>query len=188
MNFILITGPPAVGKLTVGNALAKRLGYKIFSNHDSIELALKFYYFGEKGFKEINEGIRNLIWQATAKHKELEGMIFTFVWAFDSQPDWDYVEKIKSYYKNEGWTIHIVELYADLDTRLSRNVMPDRLEAKASKRDLENSKKNLIETDEKYVVSSGGTMIEDENYIFIDNTSLSPEKVVDKIISELKLS
>jgi len=188
MNFVLITGPPAVGKLTVGNALAKRLGYKILSNHDSIELALRFYYFGNKGFKEINEGIRKLIWNATAKHKDIEGMIFTLVWAFDLQVDWDYVDDMKGIYEDEGWTFHIVELSADQATRLQRNIHPDRLRAKPSKRNLENSRKNLIETDVKHQVCSEGNMIKDENYIYIDNTQLNPEQVVDKIIERFQLS
>lgn len=183
MNFVLITGPPAVGKMTVGNELANRLDYKILSNHDSIELALKFYYFGDKGFKEINEGIRSLVFETTSKFKEIDGMIFTLVWAFEMQADWDYVDRIKDMYTKQGWDFHIVELYADLKTRLEQNVTEDRLKAKPSKRNLENSKKNLIETDNEHKVSSGGKMIEDENYIFIDNTDLSPSKVVDKIIS-----
>lgn len=188
MNFILLTGPPAVGKLTVGNALAKRLGYKILSNHDSIELALKFYYFGDKAFNEISDGIRKLVFDTTAKHKEIEGMIFTLVWAFNMESDWEYVADIKSRYESNGWKFHIVELYADLETRLQRNVMPDRLEAKPSKRNLENSRKNLIETDEEHQVSSGGNMVKDENYVYIDNTDLSPEQVVDQIVTRFNFS
>jgi shikimate kinase len=40
MNFILITGPQAVGKMTVGQELEKITGLKLFHNHMSIELVL----------------------------------------------------------------------------------------------------------------------------------------------------
>ena len=32
-NFIMICGPQAVGKMTVGQELAKLTGYKLFYNH-----------------------------------------------------------------------------------------------------------------------------------------------------------
>jgi len=186
MNFFLITGPPAVGKMTVAKALSERLDYKMLHNHDSIELALKFFFYGDAEFKKINEGVRTLVFETTAKSRELNGMIFTLVWAFDEQSDWDYVDRIKKIYQDEGWKFYIVELYADLNTRLERNVEPDRLAAKPSKRNIELSNQNLKETEEKYQTSSGGDMVKDENYLLIDNTLLTPHAVVDQIISHFK--
>jgi len=187
MNFFLITGPPAVGKMTVGLELAKRLDYKMLHNHDSIELALKYFYYGDSGFKKINEGIRSLVFNTTAKSRELKGMIFTLVWAFDEQSDWDYVDEIKHIYESEGWKFYIVELAANLQTRLKRNVLPDRIKAKPSKKNIELSNLNLIETDKKYKTSSGGEMIKNQNYLFIDNTVVEPNKVVEQIITYFDL-
>lgn len=187
MNFFLITGPPAVGKMTVGLELAKRLDYRMLHNHDSIELALKLFYHGDDGFKKINEGIRSLVFETTSKSRELKGMIFTLVWAFDEQSDWDYVDSIRSLYEAEGWKFHIVELAANLEIRLKRNILPARIEAKPSKRNIELSNRNLIETDEKYQTSSGGDMIKEENYLFVDNTLLEPFEVVDRIITHFDL-
>jgi len=188
MNFFLITGPPAVGKMTVAKALSERLDYKMLHNHDSIELALKFFFYGDAEFKKINEGVRTLVFETTAKSRELNGMIFTLVWAFDEQSDWDYVDRIKKIYQDEGWKFYIVELYADLNTRLERNVEPDRLAAKPSKRNIELSNQNLKETEEIYQTSSGGDMVKDENYLLINNTLLTPHAVVDQIISHFKLT
>jgi len=188
MNFFLITGPPAVGKMTVAKELSSRLDYKMLHNHDSIELALKFFYYGGEGFKSINEGVRNLVFETTAKSRALNGMIFTLVWAFDEQDDWDYVDRIKKIYSDEGWEFYIVELFSDLDTRLKRNIGPDRLAEKPSKRNIELSNKNLREINEKYQINSEGNMIKDKNYLYIDNTTLSPTKVVDQIISHFQLT
>jgi shikimate kinase len=46
MSFLLLVGPPAVGKMTVGQALAQKLGYPLFHNHLSIELSLHIADFG----------------------------------------------------------------------------------------------------------------------------------------------
>jgi broad-specificity NMP kinase len=57
MNFILIAGPPAVGKMTVGQCLASKLDYKLFHNHQSIDHTLQYFDWGTPEFKELNEGL-----------------------------------------------------------------------------------------------------------------------------------
>ncbi len=46
MNFVVILGPPAVGKTTVGYELAKRTDMKVFHNHMTIDPILEFFPFG----------------------------------------------------------------------------------------------------------------------------------------------
>jgi len=36
-TLLCIIGPPAVGKMTVGDAIAARTGYRVFHNHLAIE-------------------------------------------------------------------------------------------------------------------------------------------------------
>lgn len=51
MNMIFIYGPPAVGKLTVAEELAKITGYKLFHNHLTQDLAREIYpEFGPQRF------------------------------------------------------------------------------------------------------------------------------------------
>ncbi len=187
MNFILITGPPAVGKMTIGQNLSKRLDYRLFINHDSIELALKFFDFGDPGFKKINEGIRQLIFKTCAKSDQLTGLIFTLVWAFDYPEDWEYVEQLKTLYTKNGGSFYIIELYAPLDIRLDRNGTPNRLKAKASKRDVAASNQRMKLEETKYQMNTDGQQIKDENYLWIDNSKLSPEEVVDQIVKKFDL-
>ena len=40
MKLVIIIGPPAVGKMTIGQALEKITDLKLFHNHMSIELVL----------------------------------------------------------------------------------------------------------------------------------------------------
>ncbi|MCH7663235.1 MAG: shikimate kinase, partial [Chloroflexi bacterium] len=43
MKFIILFGPLAVGKMTVGQELEKLTGLKLFHNHLTIELVLPFF-------------------------------------------------------------------------------------------------------------------------------------------------
>lgn len=47
MHFFLITGPPAVGKMTVAQAISKMTGFQMMHNHQSIELALTMFNYGD---------------------------------------------------------------------------------------------------------------------------------------------
>ena len=45
-NLIVITGPQAVGKMTVAEKLKDLIGYSLMTNHDSIELSIKIFENG----------------------------------------------------------------------------------------------------------------------------------------------
>ena len=46
MNLVLLYGPPAVGKMTVGAQLSQLTGYPLFHNHLTVDLGLLFFPFG----------------------------------------------------------------------------------------------------------------------------------------------
>lgn len=45
-KLLILFGPPAVGKMTVGKELSALTGMKLFHNHMTIELVLPFFEFG----------------------------------------------------------------------------------------------------------------------------------------------
>lgn len=184
MNFFLILGPSAVGKMTVGQALAKRLDYKLFHNHHSIDFALQFFDHGEKEFRNINEGIRQLVFKNVAQSQSLKGFIFTLVMAFDLQEDIDYMVNLKKIFSENGWNCFTVELYAQQSIRIERNDSPNRLKHKVSKRDVQRSLDFLKQADEKYQLNTNPANLTADNYLWIDNSNLSPEEVVNKIIEK----
>lgn len=49
MNLIMLYGPPAVGKLTIGTELAKRTGYHVFHNHLTVPAARAIFPAGHAG-------------------------------------------------------------------------------------------------------------------------------------------
>jgi guanylate kinase len=46
LHLIVLFGPAAVGKMTVGLELQHRTGLRLFHNHMSVDLALHFFPFG----------------------------------------------------------------------------------------------------------------------------------------------
>ena len=48
MKFVMIIGPQAVGKMTVGQELAKKTSLKLFHNHMTIELLEPLFGFSSE--------------------------------------------------------------------------------------------------------------------------------------------
>ncbi|OIK11291.1 AAA family ATPase [Bacillus sp. MUM 13] len=182
MKFILIFGPQAVGKMTVGQELADITDLKLFHNHMTIDLVNPFFDYGTKEGNRLVSLFRKEIFEEVSK-SDLYGLIFTYVWAFDLQADWDYVNKISAIFESRGGSVYYVELEADLEERLKRNKSPNRLEHKPTKRNIENSEADLKSTMQKYRLNSLEGEIKKRNYLKINNTNLSPKETA-KIIKE----
>ena len=172
-------GNAAVGKMTVGQELMKLTGLRLFHNHMTIEPIIEI--FGQHNGKAINR-LRQVIFEEFAK-SDCYGMIFTYMWAFDQQSDWDYIEHVKSIFSPYNTEFFYVELVAPREIRLQRNVTENRLQNKASKRDIEVSNQRLICDDAQYRLESVEGEIPFDNYIKIDNSNLPPD-VVAKMIQE----
>ncbi|MCA1060503.1 AAA family ATPase [Rossellomorea aquimaris] len=185
MKLILLFGPQAVGKMTVGQELEKRTELKLFHNHMTIELLQPFFGFTEEMWR-ICGMMREEIFKSFSQTEQY-GMIFTFMWAFNEENDWKWVEKVTNIFESNGAEVYFVELESDLEVRLQRNTTPNRLQHKPSKRNIEDSEKRLLASLEKLRLNSKEGEIERENYIKINNTDMSPEEVAEKIIDKFQL-
>jgi len=186
LKFVLIFGPQAVGKMTVGEALQEKTGLRLFHNHMTIELVSKFFGYGSPQGKALVHSFREQIFDAVAE-SDLPGMIFTFVWAFNMQKDWDYVANVVEKFESRGAEIFFVELEADVDERLKRNRSEHRLQEKPTKRNVEWSEGDLLNSLKKYRLNSLPGEIDRKNYIRIDNTRLSPEETAERIAESFGL-
>jgi len=186
MKLVIICGPQAVGKMTVGQELAKRTGLKLFHNHMTIELVSNFFSYNTKQGKRLVDLFRNEIFKEVAK-SNLKGIIFTFTWAFDQKEDWDYVENIKNIFQKKENEFYLIELEANLETRLKRNKTENRLRNKPTKRDLEWSEKELLQSEEKYRLNSLPGEINEKNYLKINNDNILPKDVANLIKVEFNL-
>ena len=91
-------------------------------------------------------------------------------------------------FESNGGNFYFVELSADLETRLARNVTPYRMERKASKRDVEWSRADLLKDAECHRLNSEPDEVWFEHHLKIDNTNLEPDEVADIIINTFNLS
>ena len=184
-NLIVIAGPQAVGKMTVAEKLKEKIGYSWMVNHDSIEVSKKIFDTNERAWRDLNRLIRENVFQTAIKNDV--NMIFTFVIAFDMQEDIDYLNRLKNMFEASGGKFYFVELEADLETRLQRNLTPHRLEEKKSKRDVEWSEKELLDCMEKYQLNSNEGEKLFDNQIKINNTDLKPDEVANIVIENFNL-
>ena len=185
MKFIVIFGPPAVGKMSVGQELATLTGFKLFHNHMTIELVLNFFEFEDPRFGKLVSLFRRRIFEEVAA-SELPGLIFTFVWAMDLEADKKFIDSSCEIFREQGAEIYFVELEAEVSERLKRNEEPSRLTEKPSKRDVEHSKKILLLHDEKHQLNSRGDFFYTENYLKIDNTHLSAHDAARRIVETFR--
>lgn len=179
MKLVVILGAQAVGKMTVGQELKKITKLQLFHNHVMFELILE--HFGEL-FGDVTERLKDVVYEEFSKSDNY-GLIVTCCMNFDSQAGWDFLNHITNRFKEVNAEIYYVELMASQEIRLLRNNTENRLLNKASKRDIEKSNKNLIDIERKYRFVSNDGEIPFENYIKIDNSSLSPD-IVAKMIKE----
>lgn len=91
MKLVLLIGAGAVGKMTVGQALAQRTGMRLFHNHMLIEPVLQV--FGSfRG--DVIASLREIVFDKFSSDASQKGMIFTYMWAFDQQQDGEYIRHV----------------------------------------------------------------------------------------------
>jgi hypothetical protein len=178
---LLIVGPPAVGKMTVGLEVERRTGLRLFHNHHTVELALRFFPFGSPPYRRVVGDIRRQIMEEVAA-SELPGLIFTFVRVFDEPRDTESLASFAAIFRARGGRVVTAELSASQEERLRRNETPLRLAEKPSKRDVPASRARLLADDARYRLSSRGEL-DAADYLRIDNTDLEPAEVAARIIA-----
>ncbi len=183
MKLVIIFGDIAVGKMTVGQELARITDLRLFHNHVTIEPVIEvFGYFDGTTIKRL----RQVFFEEFSKSDNY-GMIFTYVWAFDHKGDWDYIKYVSDLFTEQGAEVYYVELVASQEIRLKRNKTENRLKNKPSKRDLDFARNDLLNTDRKYRTESYDGEITFPNYMKIDNSELEPEEVAKMIKDRFEL-
>lgn len=188
MDLILIVGPQAVGKMTVGHALEKKIEASLLFNHETIDLFAKFLGYTSETFR-LSDQVRGDLFEAFVKHPATnvtKGIIMTVVIGFDLETDWAVLKQWTSHFLDADGAVYFIELEADLDERLKRNTSDFRLEMKPSKRDTVFSKNELIRSMEQHrLISYEGEVPErlpEVNYLRINNSNLSPEDTAASIV------
>ncbi len=166
--------------MTIGQELEKLSGFKLFHNHMTIEMVAPFFSYSTPEGRGLVNRIRQEFFNAFSASDEA-GYIFTFVWAFSEAGEREYIEGINNQFEDNGHETYWIELEASLDERISRNLTENRLKHKPSKRDIEWSENNLIQSADKYRLNSFDGEISHPNYLRIDNTHLTAVEAAQQI-------
>ena len=186
MTVVVIFGPPAVGKMTVGMEIERRTGLRLFHNHMTVDPVLQFFPYGSPSFAKLVENMRHQIFEEVAA-SDLPGMIFTYVWALDDPADKAHIDGLVEIFTKRNAQICFVELQASQAERLRRNETPLRLAEKKSKRDIENSRQHLIDVDQRHRLNANGYFFYPERHLKIANTNLSAAAVSQRVIEHFGL-
>jgi len=189
MKLLLLIGNGAVGKMTVGQELAKITDLRLFHNHMTIEPVLEV--FGYVDFNIVTK-IRMIYLEEFAK-SECYGMIMTLMWAFDDPSDCELVKEKCDIFRDMGAEFYVAELIATQEIRLERNLTENRMKCKPSKRNTERSTGFIYQADNenRYESRDGevaaGLGIPPEHYIKIDNSFLPPDEAAGIIREKFNL-
>jgi hypothetical protein len=186
MTLVVIFGPPAVGKMTVGMELERLTGLRLFHNHMTVDAVLPFFPFGSPGFRRLVEEFRRRIFEEVAA-SDLPGLIFTYVWALNDPTDKDHLDRLVKVFADRGSRVCYVELEATQAERLRRNETPLRLAEKKPKRDLESSRAHLLDADRRYQLNTKDGFFYPGQHLRIENTVLKPEDVARRIADHFQL-
>jgi hypothetical protein len=191
MRLLLIIGPPAVGKMTVGREITRRSSYRLFHNHHTIEPLVEVFGHGTPPFTILNSEFRRRVIEEAAAHGV--DLIFTFVWQLEDPADEREVRTLVAPYEEAGGEVLVVELSAGLATRLERNRGEDRIAAKPTKRDVEWSDRNVREL-ERYRLNSDPTgerptpadgFLREHAHLHLDTTALSASQTAERVLAWL---
>ena len=185
-KLILIIGPQAVGKMTVGQELAKITNLKLFHNHMTIEILTKIFDYSKESFQKLNLNFRTQIFEEFSKSNEY-GIIFTCCYDFDVDEERQIIENWMNIFTKKGGECYFIELETTLEERLKRNKTENRLANKPSKRDLEWSERDILKSIEKHRMNSYPGEIKYKNFLKINNTKLTAEEVANMIKEKFKL-
>ena len=188
-ELLLVVGPPAVGKMTVGRAVCARSDFRLFHNHHTIEPLLEIFGFGTPAFDALKDDLRVRVVEAAAEHGVR--LVLTFAWPVDDAADAATVLRYVAPYTTRGLPVSCVELYAGLAARLVRNVQPDRVAAKPSKADLAWSDAHVRELDERHRFNTdpadpstpADAVLAGFPHLRLDNTDLTPEAAAAEILA-----
>ena len=98
MKLLILVGSGAVGKMTVGQSIMRKTALRLFHNHMMIEPVIEI--FGEYNHSVVAK-LRRTIFEEFLK-TEREGLIFTYMWAFDCPEDGDYIRSVAELFREKN--------------------------------------------------------------------------------------
>jgi hypothetical protein len=186
VTLVIIFGPPAVGKMTVGLELKRLTGFRLFHNHMTVDPVIQLFPFNSAAYRRLVTEFRRRIFEEYAA-SDNTGLIFTFVWVLDDPEDRAFIDSTVETFTSRGGNVCFVELEATQAERLRRNETPLRIAEKWPQRDIPGSRAFLLDADAKYQMNSREPVFRPERHLKVDNTTLEPDVVAQQIATYFSL-
>src|SRR5438477_1972437 len=171
-RLILIFGPAAVGKMTVGQELAKLTGFTLLYNHQIVDLVTELFPFGTPMFHRLARSFTLQLLEAAAESGL--GLILTHGLVFSSPSARVIIDDWSAPCLNAGGEVFYVELTAPLECRLVRNETENRRRHK--KTDWATPQR-LREMETWGRWNSDGDFPYPDRHLVIDNANVEPAEV-----------
>lgn len=160
MKLFFIYGPPAVGKLTVANELAKITGFPVFHNHLTRDIVHELYPHTLQQNYGLVHDLRLTVFHYLASRGT--SAIFTYV--YDGDSDWPAVKQMIQAVEPSGGQVCFIELTTSKATLMNRVTEESR---KAHR------KIHSAETLAEVMEANSFSSIPLDSVLTIDNTKLS---------------
>lgn len=178
MKLLILFGPAAVGKATVGRIIADKTSFKLFHNHMVMDGIIELFGIGTPSEDRLSKLVRTEVIKEAA-NAGLD-LIFTYAWNFGSEKGKNNIGVFKDIYESKGGEVLFVELDAPVEVRTERADTPER---KRTKTHAPNAQRvAYLDTILDY---KSPRPFYFENYSYIDTTSKSADIVADEIIAKL---
>jgi hypothetical protein len=180
-TLVCLIGPPAVGKMTVGQELCRLTGFRLFHGHMVGDLLAQFFPFGTPSFTRLGQTWRRQFFEEGAQAGL--SVVTTVAWRFDEPAD---TETVWSWLRPyvEGGRVYCVELAAPLDVRLERNFTENRREHKQATWVTD---EYLRQTDAAHRYDSGAAFPFDVPHLKLDIEHLPAETTAKQIAEHFQL-
>ena len=123
-TLVLIFGPSAVGKMTVGQALCEITGFKLLVNHMVVDLVTEFVPFGVPAYQRMTRVMYLELLDGAAEHGT--SVVMTFAIVFNSPKAREMIDDLSAPFLTRGGQAYFVELAAPLAVRVQRNETENR--------------------------------------------------------------
>lgn len=171
---IVLNGYPGVGKLTIGRALAERLGGRILDIHSVYNLAFALTEFRSPDFYYATNAVEDLADELISRIPVEVPLIFTTVLTENATRDAE-TDMARFARRAEGrGPLRMVHLWCDLEEN-KRRIGSEARDGMRKPRDAMMVQRNH----DGGAALSGGDL---PNLLRIDVTALSPDEAADKII------
>ncbi len=182
-TLVILAGPPAVGKMTIGQALARQTGMPLFFNHQIIDVVTDYLPFGTAEFEAVVQPFyENLLSSCAAAGSDL---VITWGWRFDVEEDTRRVEDYTQPFLEQGGRACVAELVAPIEVRLERNQTPNR---RAHKKTDWATEEWLRELESRHRYSSDGAFPLDLAHLALDVTTRTAEESAEHIAAHFGLA